>query len=44
VVDDDDDAISDEEKDFNNEINLDIDGNVKVSKVLRGYEEEENEE
>ena len=32
--------MSDEEKDMQNEINLDIDGNVKVSKVHRGYEED----
>lgn len=44
VIDDDDDAMSDEEKDIQNEINLDIDGNVKVSKVHRGYDEDNNDE
>jgi hypothetical protein len=39
-IDDEDDAMSDEEKDMQNEINLDIDGNVKVSKVHRGYDED----
>ena len=36
--------MSDEEKDMQNEINLDIDGNVKVSKVHRGYEEDAQDE
>jgi hypothetical protein len=44
VIGSDDDAMSDDEKDVQNEINQEVDGNVKVSKVHRGYEEDQADE
>ena len=36
---DDDDEISDDEKEMMDEMNIDIDGNIKMAKDVRGYDD-----
>jgi hypothetical protein len=40
---DDEDVLSEQEQEMQNELNCDIDGNMQISKDVRGYEEDDNQ-